>query len=141
MTSRINDLEKIKRQLKCDYLRYYGAPKCKLGFADCLYIGRKKEREEKERIKTLLKLYETPDNLSEKELMDFLYLRACLYMGKKPMGDFEGNAKICADVMTNGGDIVAMYRAGANAVYCACLSHYKLDPVMQLKVIDSHIPF
>jgi len=133
--------EKIRRNLSCYALRYYGEPQENLSFQQKCFIAKKKQKAEEKRIERELIKYETPENLSAEELADFLYLRACLYMGKKPMGDFEGNAKICADVMANGGDIVAMYRAGANAVYCACLSHHKLDPVMQIKVIDNHIPF
>jgi hypothetical protein len=81
-----------------------------------------------------------PD-LAGKDLIDFLYLRACLFMNEKPMGDFEGDAKICAEVMIGGGNQLDMYRAGANSAYCACLSHYKLDPVIQKKIIDAHVPF
>ena len=110
-------------------------------FEQRCYAAWKDEQDEIKRVKMLLKEYETPDNLSEKELEDFLYLRACLYMGVKPIGDFEGDAKICADVMQQGGDIVAMHRAGACFIYCACLSQHGLDEEVQKDIIDAHVPF
>jgi len=136
-----NEHKKIRQILPCYALRYYGQPADTLSLHDKIWISRKKEIEEEKRVNALLESQEMPDNLTEKEFIDFLYLRACLYMNKKPAGDFEGDAKICADVMSGGGNIVDMYKAGAGAVYCACLSHHKLDPAIQQKIIDAHIPF
>jgi len=133
--------EKMRRNLPCYALRFYGEPADKLTFQQKCFIAREKEKAEEKRIKAALLKYELPDNLTVKELENFLYLRACLYMNRKPKGDFEGDAKICADVMLRGGDIVDMRKAGANAYYCFCLSHHDLDPVMQNKVIDNHVPF
>ena len=110
-------------------------------FAQECYASWKDEQDEIKRVKKLLREQEIPDNLSEKELEDFLYLRACLYRGVKPVGDFEGNAKICAEVMQQGGDVNDMYRAGAYSIYCACLSAYGLDEEVQDTIIDKHIPF
>jgi hypothetical protein len=133
--------QRIRQILPCYSLRYYGAPADKLTFERKCWISYKKQKEERKNTKEFFELYATPDNLSEKELIDFLYLRACLYLKKKPMGDFEGNAKICAEVLQSGGNIVDMYNAGADPFYSACLSHYDLDPAIQQKIIDAHIPF
>jgi hypothetical protein len=135
------DLETIKRKLPGDYLRYYGEPEGRLSFQDLCYIGYKKEQEERKRIKASLEYNGIPDNLTEKDLLDFLYLRACMYLKKKPIGDFEGDAKICAGILQQGGNIVDMYDAGADPVYVACLSTDKRDFALFQKIIDQHIPF
>jgi len=135
------EMQDAKRRQKRDYLRQCGEPEGKSSFEQQIYIGWKKEREEKKRVNKLLKQYETPDGLNEKEFEQFYYLRACLCLGIKPTGDFEGDAAICADVMRNGGDILEMHRSGANAVYCSCLSSHGLDAEVQKEIIDQHVPF
>jgi hypothetical protein len=82
-----------------------------------------------------------PPGLAENEMLEFLYLRACYNLGQKPCGCFEGNAKICADVMSGGGDIMRMYHDGCSALYAALLSNPLLDADILQKTIDRHIPF
>jgi len=139
----LEELEEIKRKLPCEYLRYYGKPRELLTATEMEKTWERKYQEQKYEdkiIKKKLAEYEYP-KLNEKEMYDFLYLRACVWLNKKPMGDFEGDAKICADTLQLGGDIVDMYKAGADKVYAACLSHYSLDNDIQREIIDAHIPF
>jgi hypothetical protein len=82
-----------------------------------------------------------PPGLDENEMLEFLYLRACYNLGQKPCGCFEGSAKICADVMNEGGDIIRMHHAGCGALYAALLSNPLLDADILQKTIDWHIPF
>jgi len=110
-------------------------------FEQRCYAAWKDEQDEIKRVNMLLKEHETPDNLSIKELEDFLYLRACLYMDVKPTGNFEGNARICAEVMQQSKSIVDMHRTGANSIYCACLSQHGLDEDVQRDIINAHIQF
>lgn len=96
--------------------------------------------EEKE-LEEKLRQYEYPELHTEKEYLHFMYLRACYLLNERPVGDFEGDAKICANIMAEGGDLIAMYRAGANAVYVSCLSTHDFDIDIQRKIIEMHIPF
>ena len=82
-----------------------------------------------------------PDDLSEDEMRIFIYLRACVFLKEKPIGSYDGNAGICAEVLQNGGSLMDAYNAGAEALYVALLSSYKLDADLQREIIDSHIPF
>lgn len=141
MTLKVNEL---KKQLPCEYLRYYGKPRGKLTMQEVIEIGLSKQQEinyEDKKNKERLKAYELPSNLSIEETIDFYYLRACMYLDVGPKGDFEGIAKICAEVMQRGGDIVEVYKAGVSPVYAACLSAHGLDIELQKEIIDARIPF
>jgi hypothetical protein len=137
----MTELEAIKRKLPCEYLRYYGKPKEKLTLREMCETGYQKQFADDKQINAALKKYELPELSGEKELLDFLYLRACFLLKEQPMGDFEGNAKICAETMAQGGDLAAMYRAGTSAVYASCLSTHNFDVDIQRKIIEAHIPF
>ena len=132
------ELQAIKNKLPCEYLREYGIPRELLTWEDVAYFNYKKEKEHGKMTRTYK---DYPEFLTEDEYEDFYYLRACVFLKKKPKGDFEGNAKICAEVLLTGGNIVDMFDAGADPEYCACLSHYKLDIDVQREIIDAHVPF
>jgi hypothetical protein len=85
---------------------------------------------------------ECPDGLDEDGLADFMYLQACYNLRARPGGYFEnGDAKICAEVMGRGGDIVEMFRSGADPLYAALLSNPDIDEETMRKVIKEHAPF
>jgi len=130
-----------KRKLPCEYLRCYGKPGGLLTLFEICETSYGKQKEEDRILKKTLAAYEYPENLSENEMLDFLYLRACVWLNEKPVGDFEGSARICADVLQRGGNIADMRKAGASAAYAACLSHHALDTEIQREIIDAHIPF
>jgi hypothetical protein len=133
------ELQAIKRRLPCDALRYYGKPQDKMTFEERLEFSYTKQlKEEKE---LALKRYEFPEGLDENGMLDFIYLRSCYSLNVKPMGNFEGNALICAEVMQRGGNIIDMYKAGADAVYAACLSGCYSDEELDREIIGAHIPF
>ena len=100
-----------------------------------------KEKQERANVDKILKKCEYPENLDERGMMHFLYLRACVFARVKPRGDFSGDARICADVLCGGGGLPEMVRAGASPAYVSCLSHYSLEADMQREIIDNHIPF
>jgi hypothetical protein len=86
--------------------------------------------------------------LSENEMLNFLYLKAAYSLNTfhgchiKPEGYFEtGTEKICAAIIGWGGTIVDMRKAGADALYCALLSDPHTDKATLLKTVDQHIPF
>jgi hypothetical protein len=86
--------------------------------------------------------------LSEDEMINFRYLQAvyCLntFYGHsiKPHGNLETrNEKICREVIERGGDIVEMYKSGADALYCALLSDPDPDERLLLKTVERYIPF
>jgi hypothetical protein len=91
---------------------------------------------------------EMPDGLSIHEMLNFKYLQAVYSLNTffgyhlKPEAYFEtGNETICAQVIKKGGNIVDMYRAGADALYCALLSDPFTDKDLLLKTVNIHIPF
>jgi hypothetical protein len=58
------------------------------------------------------------------------------------LGAFEtDNEKACTAVIEQGGTIVEMHKAGADALYCALLSDPLTDKGLFLKVVDLYIPF
>jgi hypothetical protein len=99
------------------------------------------EREGKAYYAMLDSLPLEPPGLAENEMLEFMYLRACYNLGREPFGFFEGNAKICADVMAEGGSIVEMYHRGCRPLYAALLSNSFLDTDVLQKTIGQHIPF
>ena len=138
------ELNAAKREQPCRYLRYYGKPAelvSRGDFLNGITQDRIKRAEEDKETREFLKKHEYPEGLTENEMLDFIYLRACLFLRKKPIGDFEGNAEICARVLQRGGSIVDMYEAGADIIYASCLSHYDLDADIQREIIEAHIPF
>ncbi|MDR1902795.1 MAG: hypothetical protein LBQ88_11005 [Treponema sp.] len=89
-----------------------------------------------------------PDGLSVREMLNFKYLQAVYSLNTffgchlEPEGYFEtGNEIICAQVIKKGGDIVDMYKAGADALYCALLSDPFTDRDLFIKTVNIHIPF
>ena len=62
-------------------------------------------------------------------------------MGVKPIGEYEGNAKICAEVLRKGGNILNMHDAGIDALYAVCLSNGNLEIEVQKEIVSEHIPF
>ena len=91
--------------------------------------------------KVIMMKDEIPKNLTENELRDFYYIRACIFLNEKPEGYFEGDAIICAEILRKGGSIIDMYRSGVDLMYAACLSNGDLDKDVQQEIINSHIPF
>jgi hypothetical protein len=87
------------------------------------------------------KVVDVPEYLDENERMHFMYLRACYILKEKPVGYFEGDAKICAEVIESGGDIIQMYHEGCDPLYAALLSNPYIDEVILRKTIERHIPF
>jgi len=136
-----DELEKAKQELEKEYIGYYGKPKELVTIHDILEIGYFKQKKEYEMVEKALKEYEYPENLNEDNMLHFMYLRACYFLHVKPMGDFYGNAQICADVLCAGGGLIDMCKEGASVVYVSCLSHYNLNAEIQREIIDSHIPF
>jgi hypothetical protein len=129
------ELREAKSKLQGEYLRYYRKPRELLTIREMAAVWHIKNREK-------IEIPEYPENLTENELLDFIYLRACMYLNVKPFGHFEGSAKICAEIMTAGGNIVDMYRAGAGAEYASLLStSLNLDKEIQKKIVEEHIPF
>jgi hypothetical protein len=91
---------------------------------------------------------ELPEDLDEKEALNFRYLQAVYSLnqfygcGMSSSAYLETkNEKICAEVIKAGGTIVDMYKAGADAVYCALLSDPVTDKDTLLKTVGMHIPF
>jgi hypothetical protein len=91
---------------------------------------------------------ELPDGLSHREILTFKYLQAIYSLNTfygyqiKPVAYFEtDNEIVCAQVIEKGGDIVEMYRAGADALYCALISDPLTDKDLLLKTINFYIPF
>jgi hypothetical protein len=91
---------------------------------------------------------ETPEGLAMAEILTFRYLQAVYSLNRfygcrvNPVASFETkDEKICADVIKAGGDITAMYKAGADALYCALLSDPLADKAILLKTVDRYIPF
>jgi hypothetical protein len=90
----------------------------------------------------------TPAGLTADGALNFLYLQAVYslntFYGRRvrPKGGFAaGNEKICAEVIERGGSITDMYKAGADALYCALLSDPLADAGLLLRTIERHIPF
>jgi hypothetical protein len=83
---------------------------------------------------------EYPEGLDEEGLCNFLYLQACYLLKRKPQGVFSGDARIAAKVILQGGDIVDMYRAGADALYAALISNPYLTAEVAEKIYKAHIP-
>jgi hypothetical protein len=88
------------------------------------------------------------DGFTATETLNFMYLQAVYSLNTfygchiRPSGYFETNdGKICAEVIGRGGGIVDMYRAGADALYCALLSDPLTDESLFIKTIAQHIPF
>jgi hypothetical protein len=88
-----------------------------------------------------------PD-ISENEMLNFKYLQAIYSLNAffgyhvKPAACFEtDNEKICSEVIERGGDILEMYHAGADALYCVLLSDPLTDKEIFLKTVERHIPF
>lgn len=86
--------------------------------------------------------------LSEDEMLNFKYLQALYSLNTfygchiKPAAHFKTeNERVCAELIGTGGSIVDMYRAGADALYCALLSDPFTDKTILLKTEDDHIPF
>jgi hypothetical protein len=86
--------------------------------------------------------------LDVNEMLYFKYLQAVYSLNTffgchlEPEAYFEtGNEIICAQVIKKGGDIVDMYKAGAEALYCALLSDPLTDKNLLLKTVEVHIPF
>jgi hypothetical protein len=105
------------------------------------------EKEGKQYFDSLGKIVFEPE-LPEDEMLNFKYLQAVYSLNAfsgcriRPAGYFEtSNEKICAGVIERGGDILAMYHAGADAVYCALLSDPLTDKEIFLKTVERHIPF
>ena len=139
MTS--DELAAARRKLPCGYLRYYGKPKSLLGFEEAVETGYLKEKAENREAEEAAKRSEYPENLDENGALHFLYLRACVFLNRKPEGFFTGEAEICASVLAGGGSLADMVKAGAGAVYVSCLSKHDLDADIQREIIGSHIPF
>ncbi|MDR1903917.1 MAG: hypothetical protein LBQ88_16740 [Treponema sp.] len=86
--------------------------------------------------------------LGVNEMLNFKYLQAVYSLNTffgchlEPEAYFEtGNEIVCAQVIEKEGDIVDMYRAGADAWYCALLSDPFTDKNLLLKTVEVHIPF
>jgi hypothetical protein len=82
------------------------------------------------------------------EILRFRYLQAVYSLNTfyghsiKPHGYFEThNEKICMTVIEQGGNIVEMYKSGADALYCALLSDPDPDERLLLKTVKRYIPF
>jgi hypothetical protein len=91
---------------------------------------------------------EIPDDLTLDELLRFRYLQAVYSLNTfygyhiKPSAYFETkDEKIAAQVIERGGNIVDMYKSGADAVYCALLSDPLTDEALFIKTVERHIPF
>jgi len=110
-------------------------------FLKTLETGYRRQREEEKRLKGFFDRNEYPGNLDEDELRNFIYLRACVFLGVKPAGVYEGDAKICAGVLRKGGNILDMYDSGLDIMYAACLSSHRLEAGLQKEIVDGHIPF
>jgi len=110
-------------------------------FLETLETGYRKQQEEEKRLKEFFDRNEYPENLGEDELRYFIYLRACVFLGVKPVGEYEGDAGICAGVLRKGGSILDMYDAGMDVIYAACLSSHRLEAGLQMEIVDGHIPF
>jgi len=136
-----DELAEAKRGLASDYLVYYGKPRERLAFREAAEAGYLRAKAEEREIRDALAKCEYPENLGETAALHFLYLRACVFLGARPEGDFEGDAKICAEVLRGGGGLPDMLRSGASAVYVSCLSHYGLDAGTQREIVNAHIPF
>jgi hypothetical protein len=103
--------------------------------------------ERKQYLKLLDEVSLEPD-LPENEMLNFKYLQAIYMLNTffdchiKPAAYFETrDEKICAEIIEQGGTIPDMYRAGADALYCALLSDSRMDKEIMLKTVDRHIPF
>ena len=112
-----------------------------LTFAEIAEAGYREQKEADEEMREFFDRTEYPENLCEDELRNFIYLRSCVFLGVKPVGAYEGNAGICAEVLRNGGGILDMYDAGMDILYAACLSSHRLEADLQREIIDGHIPF
>jgi hypothetical protein len=91
---------------------------------------------------------ELPEDLDEAGILNFQYLQAVYSLNTfygyhiKPEGYFETkNEEICAEVIKQGGNIVDMYKSGADALYCALLSDPCTDEALFNKTLNQHIPF
>jgi hypothetical protein len=91
---------------------------------------------------------EIPDDLTEGAILNFRYLQAVYslntFYGRhiKPSAYFETkDEKLCAEVIEQGGNIVDMYKSGADALYCALLSDPCTEKALFIKTVDQHIPF
>jgi hypothetical protein len=91
---------------------------------------------------------EIPKGLTEGETLNFMYLRAVYSLNTfygyhiKPVGHFETrNEKICAGIIGRGGNIIDMYKSGADGLYCALLSDPLTDVCLLRKTVEQYIPF
>jgi hypothetical protein len=91
---------------------------------------------------------EIPEGLTEAEVLNFRYLQAVYSLNQfygcriNPTASLETkNEQICMEIIKAGGNIVDMFNAGADAVYCALLSDPLTDKTLLLKTIDLYIPF
>lgn len=105
------------------------------------------EQEGRQYFKSLDKVVFEP-NLPENEMLNFKYLQAIYTLNTffgchiKPAAYFKtDNEYICSEVIEKGGNILDMYKAGADALYCALLSDSFTDKDILLKTVDQHIPF
>jgi hypothetical protein len=91
---------------------------------------------------------EIPDGLTADELLRFRYLQAVYSLNTfyghriRTSGCFETkDESLCAEVINRGGDIVEMYKAGADALYCALLLDSLTEEDLFQKTLDRFIPF
>jgi hypothetical protein len=135
-------IEQINKPISCLTLEELSGEKAKLPEYRTWY-----EAEGKRYFKSLGNVFFEPE-LPENELLNFKYLQAVYSLNRFYGGDMSPSAyletkneKICAEVIKAGGTIVDMYKAGADAVYCALLSDPVTDKDILLKTVDMHIPF
>jgi hypothetical protein len=103
---------------------------------------------EEKRCHELLDSFSFEPDISENEMLNFKYLQAVYSLNTffgyqiKPEADFEtDNEKICAEVIERVGNILEMFKNGADCLYCALLSDPDTDKEILLKTVERHIPF